>query len=98
MHTMISCPFCFALLLQQEDDVAKIAAKLPYIPALNGNSIATATLLDNYTSGATTVGNATGVVTSASIAEFFQFTANAGTATISGQVNHAVQVGVFEVT
>jgi hypothetical protein len=72
--------------MQQEDDIAKIAAKLSYITAINGNSIATATPLATVTAGGSTTGTATGIVAQQGVADFFSFTAAAGTATISGQV------------
>ena len=76
-------------ILQLEDDTAIIAGKLSYVPALNGNSLATATPLATTLSGSTATGTATGIVAQPGAADFFSFAAAAGTATISGQVSRA---------
>jgi hypothetical protein len=57
-----------------------------YVPSLNGNSLATATPLTAVVAGNTATGTGTGIVTQPGVADFFSFTAAAGTATISGQV------------
>jgi hypothetical protein len=78
------------LSLQQEDDVTIIASRLSFVPALNGNSIGSATALTPTVTGTTASASATGIVTQAGAADFFSFTAAAGTATVSAQVGDAV--------
>jgi hypothetical protein len=72
--------------MQLEDDISIISGKLGFIPSLNGNSIATATVLTPTITGSTASANATGIVAKAGTSDFFSFTAAAGTATVTGQV------------
>ena len=73
--------------MQLQDDTAIIAGKLSYEPALNGNSLATATPLATTLSGSTATGTAAGIVAQPGVANVFSFSAAAGTATITGQVS-----------
>jgi hypothetical protein len=72
--------------LQPEDDIAIITGKLGSAPAINGNSIGSATTLTPTVVGGTASVSATGIVAQAGAADFFSFTAGAGTATVTGQV------------
>lgn len=80
--------------MQLEDDIAIITGKLGAIPALNGNSISTATVLVPTVTGTTASATATGIVAKTGVSDFFSFTAAAaGTATVTGQVRAQVWFG-----
>jgi hypothetical protein len=85
---IVTGPRYVADILQGEDDTAIIASRLSYIPATNGNSLATATPLATVVFGITATSTGAGVVTQPGVANFFSFSAPVpATATITGQVH-----------
>jgi hypothetical protein len=73
--------------VQGQDDSSTIAAKVQYVPTLHGSSQAVATPLTTGPSvSGTTTGTATGIVLNRGVANFFNFTAAAGPASITGKV------------
>lgn len=73
--------------------MAILSNKLGYVPALNGNSLATATTLTPTVTGNIAKATVTGIVAQAGTADFFKFTASLGTVTLTGQVRGAVVFG-----
>lgn len=70
--------------MQLEDDIAKIASKLGYVPQLNGNSLATATAMDVSITGATATARAAGIISQTGQIDYYFFVAgSAGTVTLS---------------
>jgi hypothetical protein len=70
-----------------QNDTVKISEKVGYAPAVNGNSQATATpLVTSAGSAGTSTGTGTGLVIKPDVPNFFNFSAAAGSATVSGTV------------
>jgi hypothetical protein len=69
----------YAYANQKQDDLAIIATKLSYAPAVNGNGIATASVLVPAVSAGTGTATATGVVAQTATADMFRLQAGAGT-------------------
>jgi hypothetical protein len=79
----------FAALQQKQDDILIISQKLGWVPPLVGNSLSTATELTGFAASGTNQfsASASSIVVQPGVADFYKFNANAGTATITGQVS-----------
>jgi hypothetical protein len=87
-HVTYGCIPCIpAVVLQQENDTEIISGVLGYASAVAGDSQATATPLSTGDSGSgTTTGTGSGLVIKPGVANFFNFSAAAGAASITGKV------------